>query len=204
MMKRIGLMIVATFISVASMMAQGYETSDILVGFKGGPSYTTLTGLDGKYKIGGNLAAYIEVYLTDNLTMDIEFAYTMKGAKDAHSMADYAKLLDYNLDYFSATYLVKYYFNNKVGAYAGLNTAVLARGKVTDGSNTEDIRKYLHRGDFGPVIGAEYVFNDKWTIDGRWMWSPRTISNSDFARHNIGKTRNQTFTVTLGYKFQVF
>ena len=203
-MKKIVLLIAATFISVAATFAQGYETSDILVGVKGGPSYTTLTGLDGKYKLGGNLAAYIEVFFTDNLTMDIEFAYTMKGSKDVPLLTDYSKLRDYDLDYFSAIYLLKYYFNNKVGAYAGLNTAILARGKVKGDGETMDIRDYLHKGDFGPVIGLEYVVNNKWTVDGRWMWSPRTISDSDFARHNIGKARNQTFTVTLGYKFQVF
>lgn len=203
-MKRLSIIIVAALMSIATASAQGYESTDILVGIKAGPTYTTLTGLGGKYKLGGTLGAYLEMYFTDNIVMDLEVAYNMKGSSDVPLLNSPEKLRNYDLHYLSATYMLKYSFNRHLGLYGGLNVSVLTYGKIKKDGQTMDLRDHLHQGDFGPVVGAEYVIGDKWTIDGRWMWSPRKIARDDLAYKNIGNTRNQTFTLTLGYKFQIF
>lgn len=184
--------------------AQGYESSDIIVGFKAGPVASTLTGLDGKYKFGATAAGYVQIFFLDNLAFDIELAYTQQGTNDAPRLSVPEEKCDYKLDYLNTNYIVKYYFKDNMSVYGGLNTGIILRAKAQKGNETRSLRDHIHSGDFGTVVGLEYVIKNKWTVDARWQWNPRKIAETDVLKKEIGNARHQTFSLTVGYKFQVF
>ena len=214
----------------AQLKEEAYDLWDLLLGGRVGASASTLTKTGGDIKIWPTATVFTEVFVNPHLSMTFEASYVRKGANNV--IVDESRITPearqryqeegieillgpnnpytYNLDYINTTYLLKYYLKQdvdvpvQVAFYTGLNfgTLVSAKSKVQDISR--DIKKHLHGGDFSLPVGVEVVLGRKFTIDGRWNWSPRKISDSEFSEMILGKARNQSFSLTVGYKFLVF
>lgn len=214
----------------AQLKEEAYDLWDLLLGGRVGASASTLTKTGGDIKFWPTASVFTEVFVNPHLSMTFEASYVRKGANNV--IAEEWRITDearqryaeegveillgpnnpytYNFDYINTTYLLKYYIKQDVDVpvqlafYTGLSfgTLVSAKSKVQD--INRDIKKHLHGGDFSLPVGVEVVLGRKFTIDGRWNWSPRKISKSEMSEALLGKARNQSFAVTLGYKFLVF
>ena len=201
----------------AQLRDDPYDLWDVLVGGRVGVSASTLTKNDGDYKIWPCASIFTEVFVNPSFSMTFEAGYSRKGSNNVTidgsviPAEDKENLLfgpehpyTYNLDYINTTYLVKYLVKQRIGFYTGLcfSTLVSARAKV-DGIST-DIRDEMHGGDFSIPVGVEIILGKNLLIDGRWNWSPRRVTDTSKAQLLLGKARNQFFSLTVGYRIQVF
>lgn len=214
----------------AQLKEEPYDLWDLLIGGKVGASASTLTKTGGDIKFWPTGSIYTEVFVNPHFSMTFEAGYVRKGANNVivdewrlpedarqHYAEQGTEILlgsnhpyTYNFDYISTTYLLKYYIKQDVDVpvqlafYTGLSFATLVNAKSKIGDISSDIKSHLHGGDFCVPVGAEVLLGRNFTIDGRWNWSPRRVAKSEKADILLGLARNQSFSLTLGYKFLVF
>ena len=206
-MKKILMAIALMVAGVNGATAQSnyeYDIWDVIVGGKVGASATTLTKLNADFQFFPTAAAYAEMYLNKKMSMSLEVSYAHRGGKSI-----YAKNVPengpytYNMHYINTSYLFKYFPVKRLGVYSGLTLGRMFAAKAKK-DHTNDIMDELHKGDFSVPVGLEYTIGEHFTVDARWNWSPRWIAKTNKAKLILGKTRNQAFMLTVGYKLQVF
>lgn len=184
-----------------------YDVWDVMVGGKVGGSAGLLTKqpCDPLWGPFGSIEA--EMYLSKKFSMTLEMSAAHKGADNVFTREEgnTHAYYQYRMDYINISYLLNYRFARQhLSLYTGISFGVLANAKSMKNGISTDIKKELHRGDFSVPVGIEWTLGKHFTIDGRWHWSPRWVAKSQKAKNILGKSRHQFFSVTLGYKVQVF
>lgn len=184
-----------------------YDVWDVMVGGKVGGSAGLLTKqpCDPLWGPFGSIEA--EMYLSKKFSMTLEMSAAHKGADNVFTResGNTHAYYQYRMDYINISYLLNYRFARQhLSLYTGISFGVLANAKSMKNGISTDIKKELHRGDFSVPVGIEWTIGKHFTIDGRWHWSPRWVAKSQKAKNILGKSRHQFFSVTLGYKVQVF
>lgn len=184
-----------------------YDVWDVMVGGKVGGSAGLLTKqpCDPLWGPFGSIEA--EMYLSKKFSMTLEMSAAHKGADNVFTResGNTHAYYQYRMDYINISYLFNYHFARQhLSLYTGFSMGVLANAKSMKNGISTDIKKELHRGDFSVPVGIEWTIGKHFTIDGRWHWSPRWVAKSQKAKNILGKSRHQFFSVTLGYKVQVF
>ena len=131
-------------------------------------------------------------------------AAEMKSKVESDLKMASAQTLQDRLDYFTTSYLAKYFVTKNVAVYSGLGFSTLLNAKSETMGHSSNIKDNLHGSEFVLPVGAELLLNNHFTVDLRWNWSPRPLAKNDKAKSILGKSRNQYLALTVGYKFQVF
>ena len=205
MIKKLFLAFVLNTSGVGSASAQ-YEIWDVLVGGKVGGSAGMLTKRTCDPLWGPYGGVYAEMYLNKWLSMSLEVAAAHKGADNVKTRVDdgYA-YYQYRMDYINTSYLFNVHmFRQHLSLYTGLSLGRAFNAKAMRNNHSVDIMDYVHKGEFTVPVGVELTIGKHITLDGRWHWSPLKISDSERATRAFGASRHQFFSVTLGYKTQVF
>ena len=184
-----------------------YDVWDVMVGGKVGGSAGLLTKqtCDPLWGPFGSIEA--EMYLSKKFSMTLEMSAAHKGADNVFTResGNTHAYYQYRMDYINISYLLNYRFARQhLSLYTGISFGVLANAKSMKNGISTDIKKELHRGDYSVPVGIEWTLGKHFTIDGRWHWSPRWVARTQKAKNILGKSRHQFFSVTLGYKVQVF
>ena len=184
-----------------------YDVWDVMVGGKVGGSAGLLTKqpCDPLWGPFGSIEA--EMYLSKKFSMTLEMSAAHKGADNVFTResGNTHAYYQYRMDYINISYLLNYRFARQhLSLYTGISFGVLANAKSMKNGISIDIKKELHRGDYSVPVGIEWTIGKHFTIDGRWHWSPRWVAKSQKAKNILGKSRHQFFSVTVGYKVQVF
>ena len=183
-----------------------YDVWDVLVGGKLGGSAGLLTkeSCDPLWGPFGSIEA--EMYLNPKISMSLEMSAAHKGADNVFTRepGGYA-YYQYRMDYINTSYLINYHlFRQHVSLYTGLTLGRMFNAKSMKNSRSIDIMDEVHKGDFSVPVGIEWTIGKHFTIDGRWHWSPRWVAKTQKAKDILHRSRHQFFSLTVGYKVQVF
>ena len=218
-MKKIFLAVVLAFCGFNYASAQHYQTEydyeyyhqkpyeydymDVLLYGKAGGSGATITKQGGDIMWGPAGGFGVELYFRTYFSMAFEAFFSHKGGSNIRH-SGYDTNYDYRLDYFTTSYLAKYFVTKNVAVYSGLGFSTLLNAKSETMGQSSNIKDNLHGAEFVLPVGAELLLNNHFTVDLRWNWSPRPLAKTDKGKSILGKSRNQYLALTVGYKFQVF
>lgn len=190
---------------------------DIYAAPKVGLNLSDLPGIDGKMKLGVVAGAYVEVFVTKNIGIDVEMGYSRQGSSGVYNTAYTTDALgnvttsrvgayDYRLDYINIDYLVRWYpWTDLTWSFTtGLHMArlVSAHSKLKHGEDL-NIKDDIHSGDVAIPFGVSYEWK-QWQLEARYNLSFRKLATSDKAKLMMGNARNSMAEITLGYRIKVF
>ena len=168
-------------------------------------------------KLGVVAGAYVEVFVTKNIGIDVEMGYSRQGSSGVYNTAYTTDALgnvttsrvgpyDYRLDYFTINYLVRWYpwadltWSFTTGVHAGY--IISAHAKQEHGEDI-NLKKDIHSGDLAIPFGVSYEWK-QWQLEARYNLSFRKLATSDKAKLMMGNARNSMAEITLGYRIKVF
>lgn len=154
-------------IIVSSVVAQKQGThdkkkkkEDFIAAVYGGFNYSTITGTDaGSYKgrPGFQFGGIVNILdFTNQLGLRGEVSLSTGGAKD-----DYAGYeLKENLLYLNVPIVTRYHTESGFYAEAGLQPGFLLSAKDKVQGETQDVKQYFNKVDFGIPVGVGYEFKN--------------------------------------------
>lgn len=177
-------------------------------GFKGGlnmasQNITLNTGVSSitRFAFGG----FMTIPVSENVTVQTEALWSMKGCKISASYASST----YNLHYLDFPVLLKYTFPSsgsiKPFAFAGpsLGILVIANGKYEEGYGNKasgDIKPLYNSTDFGLVFGGGANLSNQVSVDARYAMGLSNIASSIWGVPGFS-IKNSTVSLMLGYTF---
>ena len=187
-----------------------YDIWDVLAGVKAGAGVGFLTKNTCDPLIMPYASVYAEMYLNKTISMSLEVAGACKGADNVRTpfVAEDGtvgnRLYQYRIWYVNTSYLFNVHVFRHLSLYTGLTLGRAVNAKAQRDGISRDMLDYIHKGEFSVPVGMELTLGKHVTVDARWHWSPLKLSDSEAATRAFGAARNQFFSATLGYKFQVF
>jgi hypothetical protein len=207
MLKKSALLLFCGFLTL-SIQAQNFGGGVIL-----GLSTSQVGGddLGGFYKAGLLVGAFANTSISELLSFQMEMTFTQKGSNNPN-MNDY-KHKDYSQEDISSSYieiplLLQYHQSNKLKIEGGLLSAYLIDGYYNDHygkmeyDNTPPFIKY----DFGLLLGIDYKFSDKLSLNTRLSNSILPIGTEDYNHPNTYNSSrkgkyNSVLSFALHYNF---
>ena len=207
MVKKFTLLLFCGFLAISSN-AQRFGGGVIL-----GLSTSQVGGddLGGFYKAGLLVGAFANTSISELLSFQMEMTFTQKGSNNPN-MNDY-KHKDYSQEDISSSYieiplLLQYHQSNKLKIEGGLLSAYLIDGYYNDSygkieyNNAPPFIKY----DFGLLLGIDYKFSDKLSLNTRLSNSILPIGTEDYNHPNTYNSSrkgkyNSVLSFALHYNF---
>ncbi len=177
-------------------VATAAQAQEVRFGLKGGVNYSTLATKNdegAESKIGLLGGAFANLGLSDLISVQPEVLYSQKGAQ-LKDMSD----VKIKLNYIDVPVLVKV---NAGGLFfeGGPQVGFLASAKVTNGSQSEDLKENLKSVDFGYAVGLGYQAESGPMIGLRYNGGITDINKNN--SNNDDKTRNSAFQLYVGFAF---
>ena len=191
-MKNLKIKIIAILLLLTTIGTSIFAQSNSRFGIKGGVNVSNFytKEVDSKNTIvGANVGLFLKLALNDNLSIQPELLYSMKGAELTYS-GFVTGTSKFALDYIELPVMLVVNIIPNFNIQGGVYVASLARAKATNVSNIGvfDFEKTLSKGDFektdyGLAVGAGFDFN-KVNLTLRY----------EYGMKNVGKAR--TFGTT--------
>lgn len=191
------------------------NAQDVKYGVKGGLNVSNFSGdtdgMDLKARFGFNVGGFVEVKLSEKISLQPELLYSTQGAKFANVGGDvdgvfYTGDVKMNLGYINIPVMFKYYGTQKfyveVGPQIGFLVSAKSKTKL-DGfnrTNELDIKDYFKSIDFGVNFGAGYDFTENLSVAARYNLGLANIGKT--VAGDDGKLHNGVFSLSVGYKFK--
>jgi len=143
-------------LAVILSLAGSYSFAQLRIGPIAGLQMTNLSGdndSDNAMKLGAHVGGVINLGITDNLSIEPQVLYSMKGTQ-----SDQDSDLKINLNYIDVPIHIKYRLDNGLFFFAGPNIGLLLSAKFDNGEDTEDIKDDMKGLDLGINVGAGYEF----------------------------------------------
>ena len=207
MVKKFSLLLFCGFLAISSN-AQNFGGGIIL-----GLSTSQVGGddLGGFNKAGLLMGAFANTSISELLSFQMEMTFIQKGSNNPN-MNDYEHK-DYSQEDISSSYieiplLLQYHQSNKLKIEGGLLSAYLIDGYYNDKygkmeyDNTPPFIKY----DFGLLLGIDYTFSNKLSLNTRLSNSIIPIGEEDYDhpnRYNSSRKGkyNSVLSFALHYNF---
>ena len=146
-------------------------------------------------KVGLIAGAELEYGLESNMGLAVGLVYSMEGFKNND--------IKYHLDYINIPVVFNYYAAKGLALKAGLQPGFNVRHKATNGDQTVDINSVasifgskVNTFNLAIPVGLSYEY-ENFVFDARYHISLiKTFKNAD-------KGYNSTFSLTVGYKFDL-
>jgi hypothetical protein len=192
----------AIALSVFSFAYSQTSRSPIGFGVKAGVNFAKLKTETGNIEsktgsqTGINAGVFAEIPAGMNFTIQPELTYSSMGYEIENSLGS-AKG---KYTYLSLPVLLKYTFpGSGFGVYAGPQIGYLLSADREVNGTTTDVKDQLRSSDFSAVFGSEFTIpNTGFVISGRYQLGLKNIMKNPPAGYS---TKNNTATVTLGYRF---
>lgn len=167
------------------------QSQVVRFGVKAGANFSDFTGSDAKnistsVKVGFHFGALVELKLFENFAIQPEIMYSTKGAKldDVEGI----ELDEIDLNYITVPVLAKLYLiSEKLSLEVGPQFSFLLDDNLEEQFETKSF-------DFAAVGGLGYQFTDSVFAQLRYV-----AGLSDTSKD--AEIRNQTFQLSLGYRF---
>ena len=184
-------------------------TSDVKFGVKGGINLANIVGDDAgdaNMFVGFNAGFFVEIPVTDKLTIQPEILYSAQGSKSEGPLVIDGSLYDVKatmkLNYINIPVMFKYNvaekFSLEAGPYVGFLTTAKMKVDVDGyGSATEDMKDLVKSTDFGIALGMNYDFSDVIFANVRYQGGLTQIGDTGEG-DNI---KNSVFQLGLGFRF---
>lgn len=187
--------------SAVMVYSQPVSKPGIGFGIKAGANFAKLKIESGNTEsktasqTGLNAGVFAEIPASANFTVQPELTYSSMGYEIEGTYNVKGKYT-----YLSLPVLAKYTFTGSgFGIYAGPQLGYLLSANREFNGTTTDVKDQLKSTDFSAVFGSEFtVPNTGFVISGRYQLGLKNILKDPPAGYS---TKNNTATVTLGYRF---
>lgn len=200
-------------LTVAAVCAFGFANAqEAKFGIKGGLNFATFAGdtdgLDLKSKAGLNVGGFVEVKLSEKVSLQPELLYSMQGIKTEgfEVVIDNQAIrgdVSINLAYLNITVMFKYYaaekFNVEIGPQLGFLVGAKSLTKVNGNEAEQDVKDNFKSVDFGLNFGAGYDFTKNIAAGFRYNLGLANISKTEAG--DDSKITNSVLSLSLCYKF---
>ena len=195
--------------SFASAQEEVKTASKTKFGAKGGINLANIVGDDAgdaNMFVGFNAGFFVEIPVTDKLTIQPEILYSAHGSKSEGPLVIDGSLYDVKatmkLNYINIPVMFKYNvvekFSLEAGPYVGFLTTAKMKVDVDGyGSATEDMKDLVKSTDFGVALGMNYDFSDVIFANVRYQGGLTQIGDTGEG-DNI---KNSVFQLGLGFRF---
>lgn len=209
MLRRFSILLLCVFLTF-NIQAQNFGGGFIL-----GLSTSQVSGdnLGGFNKAGLLIGAFVNRNISSLLSIQMEMTYIQKGS-DNPNMNDsehmYYGKPDISSSYIEIPLLLQYHQNNKLRIEGGLLAAYLIDGYYNDlygrmplliNSSNPFIKH-----DFGLLLGMDYTFSNKLSLNTRLSNSIQPIGSEDYLGGSYGSSRkgkyNSVLSFTIHYNFK--
>ena len=150
-------------------------------------SYTTLSGVENKVRVGFVAGVEGEYYVNDWLGIAAGLSYAQQGWKFKGNGVDETT----KLDYLNVPLTGNFYVAKGLALKTGVQFGFLMNGKVED----TDIKDACEKLNLSIPIGVSYEISD-FVIDFRYNLGLTKTNKED----NGNKVRSDLIQITLGYK----
>ena len=174
---------------VLALFATGSLLAQVSGGVKAGLNLADLTGdvSDVKMKVGYHFGGFINLDLTEQLSLQPELLFNAVGASEDGGDGKI------NINYISVPVMVLYSFGN-VNIQAGPQIGFLLSAKRKDNGEDEDIKDLFKSTDFGFNLGLGADFG-KLNASARYC-----IGLSNIGDDEDVEIKNGVFQIALGLK----
>jgi opacity protein-like surface antigen len=200
-------------LTVAAVFAFGFTNAqEAKFGIKAGLNLATFSGdtegVDLKSKAGLNIGGFVEVKLSDKVSLQPELLYSMQGTKiDQFELSDGNQtfLVDANINmsYINVPLMLKYYaaekFNLEVGPQVGFLVSAKTVAKANGIEVKEDTKDNFKSVDFGLNFGTGYDFSNNISAGFRYNLGLANIAKTEAG--DDSKISNSVLSFSLAYKF---
>lgn len=210
-MKYIILTLLVLTLSIGLMQAQS------VFGIKGGLNISRISGDDAVNSSDSHLGAHFGLFMQYNLmeafVLQPELLYTQKGYNYKYTAEDidYDYKISNSFDYIELPLLLKLNVavgDIKVQPFIGPAVSYLISGKqketVTSGdtsiTHNNDVADDINKLAFGFAVGAEFVFQKRFSFGGRYNFGLSNVYQDDLPLQGPD-VKNGVFMLSLGYLF---
>lgn len=189
---------------VLGTMAFAQSSDGPRFGVKAGSNLSSISGSDTKSKVGFYAGAFVNVPISDALSLQPEIVYSQQGtkAKGDYEMATYTiKNMQQNLDYINVPVMVRYNatpeFYLEAGPEFGLLVNAQAKGDINGQTYKVNNKDSLRTFNFGAGIGLGYKFTPNIGINARYV-----AGLTEIAKINLGdSSKNTNLQLGMSYSF---
>lgn len=195
--------------SFASAQEEVKTASKTKFGAKGGINLANIVGDDAgdaNMFVGFNAGFFVEIPVTDKLTIQPELLYSAQGSKSEGPLVIEGNVYDVEatikLNYINIPVMFKYQvadkFSLEAGPYVGFLTNAKMKVEVVGyGSDTVDMKDMVKSTDFGLGVGMNYEFSDVVFANARYQGGLTQIGDTGEG----DDIKNSVFQVGLGVRF---
>ena len=185
-------------------------TSEVKFGAKGGINLANIVGDDAgdaNMFVGFNAGFFVEIPVTDKLTIQPEILYSAQGSKSEGPLNIEGDIYDVKatlkMNYINVPVMFKYQvadkFSLEAGPYIGFLVSAKVKAEVSGfGSATEDAKDLFKSTDFGLGLGMNYEFSDVIFANARYQAGLTEIGDSEAGGNSV---KNSVFQIGLGFRF---
>jgi hypothetical protein len=138
-----------------------------------------------------NAGVFADFELSDRIVLHPELLYSAKGLAVLDDVDGY----DYQQNYLDIPILFSYRINDELSFNIGPEIGFLLSAKVTDGTNTEDIKEFMEGMEYGLDFGFSYRIPMGLVFDARYDLGLSNIFK-DFSDDDI---YNRVFQFSVAY-----
>ena len=181
-------------------------TSEVKFGAKGGINLANIVGDDAgdaNMFVGFNAGFFVEIPVTDKLTIQPEILYSTQGSKSEGVIDGFNVDATLKFNYINIPLMFKYQVADKFSLEAGPYVGFLTKAKLEFdieglGSGTEDMKDNVKSTDFGIGVGMNYEFSDVIFANARYQAGLTEIGDSEAGGNSV---KNSVFQIGLGFRF---
>ena len=129
--------------------------------------------LGGFDKPGAIAGMAMEMKIAKKFSLQPEIVYNQKGAR-SNSKSFYYSIV--RLSYINLNTALNFYLKDNIALQGGLYYGVLFRAKADGGGGFIDAAKVYKKGDLGYLIGVDYRFTPKTSVNLRMEYSLGSIN----------------------------
>ena len=207
MLKKFAILLFCVFLTL-SIQAQNFG-GGVILGL--GTSQVGGDDLGGFNKAGLLVGAFANISISELLSFQMEMTYIQKGSDNPKmNDADHPNYLkeDISSSYIEIPLLLQYHQSNKLKIEGGLLSAYLIDGYYNDLNGKLPIYTVnpFIKYDFGLLLGIDYTFSNKLSLNTRLSNSILPIGAEDYNHPNTYNSSrkgkyNSVLSFTLHYNF---
>ena len=203
MLKKFAIVLFCGFLTISSH-AQNFG-GGVILGL--GASQVGGDNLAGFHKAGWLLGAFANTSISELLSFQMEMTFIQKGS-DNPNMNDYPHQPDISSSYIEIPLLLQYHQSNKLKIEGGLLSAYLIDAYYNDLIGKIPIHTVnpFIKYDFGLLLGIDYTFSNKLSLNTRLSNSILPIGTEDYNHPNTYNSSrkgkyNSVLSFALHYNF---
>lgn len=178
---------------IASAQPETQLGNTVSFGVKGGLNFANIGGdASGvEYKPDFHVGLFLIDKKSETFAIMPEIVFSRQGAQ-----ASASNKIKINYSYINIPLMLSYFPTEQVFLQAGPQLGILVEGKITDGTDTQNIKDQLNNIDFGLGFGIGGNF-ERSIISARYNLG---IANTAKDSQDGGKYPNQVFQLSIGFK----